>query len=256
MPRTVVITGASSGIGRALACNYAAAGVVLHLAGRNAERLEAVAQECRRRGAVAVTKLVDVTDRDAMGGWLRTVQADRPIDLLIANAGVMAGTTPDGRIEDAAASYELVQVNVLGVLNTIQPTLPDMMSRRSGQIAIISSIAAFTPLADAPGYSASKAAVLNYGLSLRDFLAETGVKVSVICPGYVDTEMFAHENGTKPFVMPASEAAQRIARGLADNRAVIVFPFLFALITRIGGLLPDWLRRWTGRGFRFTVSPR
>jgi short-subunit dehydrogenase len=130
-----------------------------------------------------------------------------------------------------------------------------MMSRGHGQIGIVGSLAGFIPLPDAPSYCASKSAVLSYGLALRSLLRPHGIGVSVICPGYVTTPMTQQESGWKPFEMSAERAAALICRGLARNRPIIAFPFLLALLSRIGGILPDRVRRWTDVPFRFTVQP-
>jgi short-subunit dehydrogenase len=254
MWRRIVITGASSGIGAALALRYARGGAALGLIGRDRERLEGVAAECRGLGAEVCTGQIDVRARAELMSWLDAFDRAAPIDLLIANAGVMEGTPPGGTIEPPDAAYALMEINVLGVLNTVQPLIPRMMARGGGQIAIVSSIAGFIPLPDSPSYCASKAAVLMYGRALRHMLAPHGIGVSVICPGYIDTPMMLRESGLKPFNMAPGEAADLICRGVDRNRALIAFPFFFALVTRIGGLLPDYLRRWTMRSFRFTVS--
>ena len=215
-----------------------------------------MADECRGFGAIAHTASIDVRARVEMNDWLQTFDSRTPIDVLIANAGVMEGRPPHGQIEPPAASYALMETNVLGVLNTIQPLLPRMISRGHGQIGIVSSIAAFVPLPDSPSYCASKSAVLSYGLALRTLLRARGIGVSVICPGYVTTPMMRQESGLKPFKMPPEKAADLIVRGLARNRPVIAFPFLFALLSRLGGVLPDRVRQWTIEPFRFTVSQR
>jgi short-subunit dehydrogenase len=256
MPRTIVISGASSGIGRALALHYANAGVGLGLLGRDKQRLAEVADACRARGSDVRIGIVDVRDRGAIENWLDGFDREYTIDLLIANAGVMEGTPPGGEIEPADAAYRLIEINVLGVMNCVQPAVARMMQRGGGQVAIISSIAAFTPLADSPSYCASKSAVLNYGLSLRALLAARGVRVNVVCPGYIDTPMMSREHGPKPFRMSADRAARLIDRGLRRDHAVIAFPAFFAWVTWISGLLPDGVRRWTARSFRFTVSER
>lgn len=217
MSRIVVITGASSGIGKALALRYARSGATLGLLGRSHKRLAEVADECRGFGAIAHTAAIDVRARVEMDDWLQTFDSRTPIDVLIANAGVMEGRPPDGQIEPPAASYTLMETNVLGVLNSIQPLLPRMISRGHGQIGIVSSIAAFVPLPDSPSYCASKSAVLSYGLALRTLLRPRGIGVSVICPGYVTTPMMRQELGPKPFKMPPEKAADLIVRGLARN---------------------------------------
>ncbi|HWB47709.1 MAG TPA: SDR family NAD(P)-dependent oxidoreductase [Stellaceae bacterium] len=256
MPKTIVITGASSGIGEALARRYAREGARLGLLGRSDARLRRVADECRRLGSDVEAVTIDVRARAEMFAWLEQFDAAHPVDLLFANAGVMAGRPADGVMETVEASYALVETNVLGTLNTIHPLLPHMMARRAGQIAVVSSIAGFIPLPDAPSYGASKAATLNYGLALRGLLDEHGIKVSVICPGYVRTPMMAQESGHKPGVMEPAAAVELILRGLARNKPVITFPFGFSLMTRIGGLLPDGLRRRTQHPYRFTVAER
>jgi short-subunit dehydrogenase len=254
MARTILITGASSGIGKALALHYAREGAQLALIGRDSVRLQGVADECRRLGGNPQCGLIDVRNRDAMANWIAAFDRATPIDLVIANAGLMAGTPPDGEIEPPDAGHGVVETNVLGVLNTIQPLLAPMMARRRGQIAIVSSIAAFIPLPDSPSYCASKSAVLAYGLSLRALLVPYGIGVSVICPGYVTTPMMLREKGAKPFVMPPERAVDLIVSGLKRDRPVIAFPFWFALATRLHGRLPDRIRRWLLRGARFTVA--
>jgi short-subunit dehydrogenase len=254
MSRTVIISGASSGIGSALALRYAATGVSLGLLGRDCNRLDRVAAACRDAGAKVETAQIDVRSRREMAEWLETFDSATPVDLLIANAGVMEGTPPGGDIEPADSSYALMQTNVLGVLNTVQPLLPRMMVRGRGQVAIISSLAGFIPLRDAPSYCASKSAVLAYGLSLRDLLRAHGIGVSVVCPGYVTTPMSQREIGDKPFEVSAEQAVEIIVRGLQRDKALIVFPFWLALATRIGALLPHWLRERVTRASRFQVD--
>lgn len=253
-PPTVVITGASSGIGEALALRYARQGATLGLLGRSNNRLHRVADECRRLGATVQTASLDVRARSEMERWLQDFDSHTPIDILIANAGVMAGRPPETEIEPSALSYGLMEINVLGVLNSIHPVLPRMLARRRGRIGIVSSIAAFVPLPDAPSYCASKSAILSYGLALRNALRQSGIGVSVICPGYVMTPMMQQETGDKPFAIESGAAANAIVRGLRRDRPIIAFPFWFALLTRAGGLLPDRLRRWVMP--RFTVSQR
>ena len=193
--RTVLITGASSGIGEALAIAYAGADTTLGLLGRNFERLEGVAAQCRTRGSNVQTATIDVRSRDELKAWIERFDRDHPVDLVFANAGVMAGTPPSGEIELPDAGAAVIETNVLGVLNTLQPLLKPMMTRGRGQIAILSSLAGFVPLPDAPSYCASKSAVMSYGLSLRSLLAPRGIRVSVICPGYIVTPMTVCEIG-------------------------------------------------------------
>jgi len=229
-------------------------GRVLGLLGRNQLRLEQVAAECNRLGARVHTGLIDVRNRADIAEWISAFDRETPVDLVIANAGVMAGTPPAGDIEPPGEAYALIETNMLGMLNTLQPLVPTMISRGRGQIAIMSSLAAFVPLPDCPSYSASRAAALTYGLALRALLAPRGIGVSVVCPGHVTTPLMLRESGPKPFQMAPEAAADLIYRALAGNRAVIAFPFLYALVTRLAGLSPDRVRRWLLQRSRFTVS--
>lgn len=253
MSQSVVVTGASSGIGRAVALEYSRPNSTLGLIGRSAARLEEVATECRRSGADVTNGVVDVRDRPGLARWLTAFDDVHPIDLLVANAGVLVRMAP-GDIEPADDAYALMETNVLGVFNTVQPLIPRMMARKRGQIAIVASIAAFTPLPHSPSYSSSKAAVLNYGLSLRPIMGAHGVGVSVICSGFVETPMIADIKGPKPFNMSAEKAAQLIRRGLERNRGLIAFPLLFAAMSRIDGLLPETIRRWVNPDLRNIVG--
>jgi short-subunit dehydrogenase len=228
--------------------------VHLGLLGRDRARLAEAEAACRRRGAEVTLGAIDVRDRERVGHWLEALDDASPIELLIANAGVMAGTAPGGEIEPPEASVRVVEVNVLGALNTLHPVIPRMMARRRGQIAIMSSIAGFCPLPDAPTYAASKAAMTSYGLGLRTALHTHGVKVSVICPGFVDTPMTAQIVGTKNGMMSMTHAIRPIIEGLERDRAVIAFPTGMTILTQIGGLLPDAIRRTTSSFFRFKFS--
>src|SRR5262249_53896294 len=149
LPSSIVITGASSGIGKALALHYAPLGATLGLMGRNVQRLEAVATEGRRlRAQMVTTRAIDVRAPSKICRWLRDYDRIAPVDLLIANAGIMAGTSPDGKPETPDESHVLVETNILGVLNSVHPLLSDMITRGHGQIAIVSSLAGFIALPD------------------------------------------------------------------------------------------------------------
>lgn len=221
-PTSILITGASSGLGAALADVYAAPGVRLALGGRDKARLDAVAERCRTAGAEVEATVIDVCERDAVAGWIATSDTRRPLDLVIANAGISGGT--GGGREPPEQVRRIFEINVNGALNTVLPAVPRMIERRRGQIALMASLAGYRGLPGAPAYCASKAAVKVFGEGLRGELASKGVGVSVICPGYVDTPMTQRNRFPMPFLMDAPKAARLIKKGLARNKARIAFP--------------------------------
>lgn len=238
-PRGILITGASSGIGEALALLYAAPAVRLLLTGRDSGRLADVAARAMAKGADVVTSLIDVTDRASLADWIKDRDAEVPIDLVIANAGISAGA--GGGVEKADDAYAVLATNVDGVMNSIHPLIPAMMARKRGQIALMASLAGFRGLPGAPAYCASKAAVRVYGEALRGDLRPHGVAVNVICPGFITSRMTARNRFPMPFLMDADKAARIIRDGLAGNRPRIAFPFPTYAVSWLLGVLPPGL---------------
>ncbi|MBL25960.1 MAG: short-chain dehydrogenase [Rhodospirillaceae bacterium] len=236
-PRHILITGASRGLGAALALAYAAPGRHLALGGRNAERLASVARACTDRGAVCATARIDVTDAPAMADWIAAADAASPLDLVIANAGVSHGTAGSG----ADADDVIFAINVGGVLNTVKPAAHAMRERRRGQIAIIGSLAGLCGFAGVGAYCASKAAVHRYGQALRAELVPLGVGVTVVCPGFIRTDMTADAGFPMPFLMDADRAAAIIQRRLRKSPPLVAFPRPMALALRGLDLLPPRL---------------
>ena len=254
-PTAILITGASSGIGTELARQYAAPGRQLFLGGRDQSRLDNVTNTCTKAGASVYTQAIDVTDAAAMAAWITAMNSHATIDLVIANAGISAGTGGSG-CESADQAHLIFATNVDGVLNTVHPALTLMQARPrpahgraepTGQIAIMSSLASFRGFAGAPAYSASKAALRIYAESLRNSLAADGIEVSAICPRFIRSPMTDVNDFAMPFLMDVDRAARIIRRGLARNRGRIAFPWpMYALAWLLAALPP----RLTDLGMR------
>jgi len=246
--QSIFITGASSGIGAALAEVYAAPGVTLILTARHAARLETVAERCRVQGAIVHTALLDVREAAPLAEFMLRMDALQPIDLVIANAGVSGGS--EGGLERERQARLIFDTNLTGVLNTIHPLMPRMTARRAGHIAIIASLAGMVALPPAPAYSASKAAVRYYGDALRGLLRRHGVMVSVVCPGYITTPMTERNRFFMPFIMPVERAAMRIKTALNKRYAHVFFPRRLYAALWLLGFFPHRLR-----DFMFARAP-
>jgi short-subunit dehydrogenase len=244
--RSVLITGASSGIGRALALEYAAAGSQLALSGRNQERLEAVAAECRGKGASVTVGLIDVRDRNKLAQWIYSVDDAHPIDVAIANAGVTAGTGMGRTRENPDIVRDVIATNLVGTINTIDPVVERMCMRGRGRIGVMGSIGALRGMPYCPSYSASKAAVHAYAEGLRGAIARQGVGVTIIAPGFVETPLNSALISPKPLIVSDRRAAHVIRRGLDRGRAVIAFPRALYYGLMLTRLLP---RRWSDAAF-------
>lgn len=241
---SVLVTGASSGLGRALALACAAPGVTLHLSGRDAARLEAAAEACRARGAGVRAAVLDVTDGAAMAAWVRG--AGR-LDLVLANAGISGGT--GGATEPAGQALRIFATNLGGVLNTALPAI-DVMAAQApgpdglrGRVAVIASIAAFVAAPGAPAYCASKSAVQRWAEALDATERQRGIRLHAICPGYIRTPMTARNPFPMPLLMEAEDAARRTLRGIAAGRVRVAYPLPLYLMARLVGGLPPALRR-------------
>ncbi len=253
--KRLILTGASGGLGLALAERFARPGASMLLLGRDEARLRAAADAARAKGAEVETVVRDVTDRGGMAAALTEFDARAPVDLLIANAGVTAGTRPGGAPETPQDARRVWETNFAGMLNTVEPLLPALRARPGARIALMSSMAALRPQPDLPSYSASKAAVRAYGVALRGALRREGASVSVICPGFVTSPMSARHQGFKPFEIGADRAAALIEKGLARRDPFITFPWPLTLLTWLDNRLPATVSDRFLRAFRAEVLP-
>lgn len=233
-PRSILITGASSGLGAALALAYARPDTFLFLSGRDAVRLAQTVKDCRDCGATVESIALDVTNEMGMLAWVEKCHVTQPLDLVIANAGI--GESGKNWEDRAAQQFS---INVQGVFNTIHPALRLMEQQGHGQIAIMSSMAGFYGMRGAPAYCAAKAALRVYAEGLRAHYADQNIAVNVICPGFVRSRITDQNNFAMPFFMEAEQAARIILKSLATNKGRISFPWQMRLITWILRCLPS-----------------
>ncbi len=236
-----LITGASSGIGEALSAECAKMSDTLFLCGRNAERLEAVAEKCRARGATVHSRVLDVTDIDATAAWINECDQLAPLNRVFANAGVSTGEETSENVRRTFA------INVGGVINTALPAIECFKRRHSGQLILTSSIAGYGPLKACPSYSATKSCVKTWGLSLRGALSPLGIKVNVICPGFVRSRITDKNTCPMPFFMEADAAARLILNRVERNIGLIAFPWPMRLATWTLSILPYRLNELINR---------
>ena len=231
----VFITGASSGIGEALARHYAGSASVLGLAARRKDHLDALASNLKVQCA---TYSLDVSDAEAnvrvAGDFIQRFGSP---DLVIANAGVSVGTHGDDPA-DVAKLRRVLDVNVVGLAATLAAFAPSMRAARRGTLCGIASVAGFRGLPGAGAYSASKAAAISWMEALRVELRGSGVSVVTICPGFIDTPMTQVNRYPMPFLLPAGEAARRIARAIEARRTLAVIPWQMAILGRVMRVLP------------------
>jgi short-subunit dehydrogenase len=241
--KVAVVTGASSGIGWALAQALAAAGCKVGLTARREEELLKLAELVRAAGGTAAAAVADFADRGQVEQAVAALRGQLgPIDLLVANAGVGKPTALDPvNMADVEAMF---RVNTLGVLYSFAAVMPEMLSRKAGHLVAISSLAGYRGLPGESAYCASKAAVNTYLDGLRIHLRGTGVKVTTVCPGFVTTPMTAKMDPKHmPGLMSADAAARRILRAIAAGKKVYNFPWHVHLLVKLSRWLPDWLMR-------------
>jgi NAD(P)-dependent dehydrogenase (short-subunit alcohol dehydrogenase family) len=248
MPLRVVISGASSGLGLALARHYLQQGAVIAVFARRAELLQALSNQFPHQ---VHCYPLDVRDATAIQAAAHDFIARAGVpDIVIANAGVSRGTLTE-YAEDILAFQQVMDINVLGMVKTFQPFVVPMRAAKKGTVVGISSVAGFRGLPGSEAYSASKAAATSYLESLRVELRSTGIKVVTICPGYIKTPMTDVNSYAMPFIIEADDAARRFARVIAQGRSFAVIPWQMGLVGRLLKSLPNWLYDWT-----FSKAPR
>lgn len=247
MPLKVIISGASSGLGRALAQHYAGLGATVGLIARRQDLLEILSAEL----SGASTYVADVRDAPAIQAMAQDfMQRHGCPDIVIANAGISRGTLTE-YAEDGKVFEDILATNVTGMVNLFQPFIVAMQALGRGSLVGIASVAGYRGLPGGGAYSASKAAAINYLESLRVEMYGKGVSVITICPGYVVTPMTANNPYRMPFILTAEDAAGKIARVIGNKTLFAVIPWQMAIVARVLKLLPDFLYDWL-----FAKAPR
>lgn len=249
--KIILITGASGGIGAALALRYACANTLLILIARNESKLLEIKNKCEEKSAEVILLPLDIRERDKLQRTVQEIDEQHPIDLVICNAGVTSSIGDNGEAEPWEDICNVIDTNLYGVLATLNPLLTNMQTRKRGQIGIISSLAAYRGMPITPAYCASKAAVKSYGEALRGWLKKDGIQVSVICPGFVESEMSTQFPGDTPLMISADKAADIIYKNLSKNKACISFPFPLNVGMWFLSVFPSGLSDWFMKLFSY-----
>lgn len=244
--KTVMITGASSGIGRGLALELSRRGAKVGLVARRADSLAELVQEIESAGGKALALPADVMNADSLRGAADQLRSDLgPIDMLIANAGV--GATIDAAELKGSAVANVINVNVLGAANSVEAVVPEMVKRGSGHLVVISSLAAYRGLPKSAAYCASKAAVSAFFESLRLDLQPRGIAVTIIHPGFIKTPLTAGRQAQMPFLMELDDAVQKIVSAIERRKRSYAFPWQLASVVRVGMIMPNFMYDWFSR---------
>ena len=239
--KIVFLTGASSGIGEALALEIAKRGATLGLLARREELLKELADKCERSGGKARCFSVDVTDADAVADAAETLRKEfGKIDVLIANAGI-GGNNSETRNLNAEAVAKVININLLGAVNAVSAVLPQMLKNESGQLVAISSLAGFRGLPKSAAYSASKAGMTAFFESVRLDVQVKGISVTIIQPGFIKTPLTSGRNNKMPFLMELEDAIPLFLRAIENRKRFAAFPWQLATFVRLGKIFPAWL---------------
>ncbi len=235
--RVILITGASSGIGRALSLEFGRRGASLGLLARRADVLDGLVTEIEAAGGHATALPADVTDANAVRVASESlVEKEGKIDVLIANAGV--GATTDAKDLNADDVAHLIDINLIGAVNSVTAVLPKMVELGNGHLVAISSLAAYRGLPKSAAYCASKAALSAFFESLRLDLLGAGIDVTIIHPGFIKTPLTEGRQANMPFLMELEDATQKIVRAIELRKKSYAFPWQLATIVRAGMLFP------------------
>jgi short-subunit dehydrogenase len=241
--KVVMITGASSGIGKGLALEIASRGAHLGLLARREDLLNEIVSDANARNVKAIAASADVRDAIAVRGAADRFRKELgPIDILIANAGI--GTSDHVTRLTPEHAANVIGINVLGAVNSVAAVLPEMVERAQGRLVAISSLAAYRGLAKSAAYCASKAALTSYFESLRIDLRHTGVGVTIVHPGFIKTDLTSGRAAKMPYLMELETGVKKIVSGIEKEKAIYAFPWQLATIVRASMLMPPAMYDW------------
>lgn len=249
--KVVFLTGASSGIGEALAVEMAKRGAILGLLARRAEMLENLAERCESFGGKARIFACDVVDFKAVQDSAESVRKEfGRIDILIANAGI-GGNNKETRELQPEAVKKVIDINLIGAVNSVSAVLPRMLERKSGQLVAISSLAGFRGLPKSAAYSASKAGMTAFFESVRLDVQEKGISVTIIQPGFIKTPLTSGRANKMPFLMELEDSLPLFLNAIEKQRKFSAFPWQLANFVKLGRIFPAWLYDKIASGARF-----
>lgn len=239
--KRVFLTGASSGIGEALAVALAKKGALLGLVARRKELLDKLVKECEKAGGTARAYACDVTDEDAVQAAVdEFLHEFEHIDILIANAGI-GGNNKETRALQPVAVKKVVAINLLGAANAVHAVLPSMLNRSTGQLVAISSLAGFRGLPKSAAYSASKAGMTAFFESVRLDVKHQGIAVTIIQPGFIKTPLTSGREAKMPYLMELHDAIPLFIKAIEKRKRFAAFPWQLATVVRAGKFMPSWL---------------
>lgn len=252
--RKILITGANGALGSALAKYYAQPNTILILQTRQESTLDEIVKICLAQGASVEKVILDLINHAELREWLSSYDESSIPDLVIANAGVSINNTKNNG-ENWSEINNLIEVNIKSTFALVNAVIPHMRKRGSGQIVLISSLAAYFGLPVTPSYSASKAAIKAYGEALRGWLSREGIKVNVVMPGDFKSKMCDTSHAPQKFLMSPQTTAKKIAMGIKRNKARISFPFLLSIGAWLLAVLPPQLSQLMLQLLGYNTTP-
>jgi short-subunit dehydrogenase len=239
--KVIFLTGASSGIGEALAIELAKRGAILGLLARREDLLKELALKCESVGGKAKVLVCDVVDAKAVQDAADVLRNDfGAIDILIANAGI-GGNNSETRNLQPEAVKKVIDINLLGAVNAVAAVLPSMLEKGSGQLVAISSLAGFRGLPKSAAYSASKAGMTAFFESVRLDVQDKGVSVTIIQPGFIKTPLTSGRAAKMPFLMELEDSLPHFINAIERRKKFAAFPWQLATLVRLGKIFPAWL---------------